>query len=206
MQVVDLCEKCPFRDALQSGFSGIRLSFGHTLCLDPRCDTCLLLSLVLALTACSGEIYLRDGVTDGDTFYLARRATADPDPVLQSWVSYSLTISACQLQSGSPNPARATSFDCELSATAQPVVDLAGEKSARSGSWPMPILTISTSLKPQVFCASTSPAVSSAATGRSRRTSTSGPIAAGRGNTCAATEPETHITGSWNYARRVGVY
>ncbi len=70
----------------------------------------------LLASGCNSEIYLRDGVTDGDTFYLAERALADSDPVLQSWVSYSLTRSACQLQSGSDNPARASSFDCELTA------------------------------------------------------------------------------------------
>lgn len=66
-----------------------------------------------AAPACSGEIYLRDGVTDGDTFYLADVALQDDDPVLQSWVSYSLTRSACQLQIGGDNPARASSFECE---------------------------------------------------------------------------------------------
>ncbi|MGH8194253.1 MAG: hypothetical protein ACREQ8_07635 [Woeseiaceae bacterium] len=76
------------------------------------------LCLLIALTsgACDGRIYVRDGVTDGDTFYLAERALHDPDPVLQSWVSYSLTRSACQLQIGGQNPARATSFECELTA------------------------------------------------------------------------------------------
>ena len=73
-------------------------------------------ALALLLGACNGEIYLRDGVTDGDTFYLAERALHDPDPVLQSWVSYSLTKSTCQLRNGGENPARATSFDCELTA------------------------------------------------------------------------------------------
>lgn len=68
------------------------------------------------LAGCNGEVYLRDGVTDGDTFYLAERALHDPDPVLQSWVSYSLTRSTCQLTIGGDNPARATSFDCELAA------------------------------------------------------------------------------------------
>ncbi|MCI0516985.1 MAG: hypothetical protein L0Y45_04040 [Woeseiaceae bacterium] len=70
----------------------------------------------IAAAACGGEIYLRDGVTDGDTFYLSDIALRDDDPVLQSWVSYSLTRSACQLQIGGDNPARATSFDCELTA------------------------------------------------------------------------------------------
>lgn len=74
------------------------------------------LLFLLLLAGCNGEIYLRDGVTDGDTFYLAERALADPDPVLQSWVAYSLARSTCQLQIGGDNPARATSFDCELTA------------------------------------------------------------------------------------------
>jgi hypothetical protein len=70
----------------------------------------------LLASACNGEIYVRDGVTDGDTFYLAERALIDSDPVLQSWVSYSLTRSVCQLELGGDNPARASSFDCELMA------------------------------------------------------------------------------------------
>ena len=67
------------------------------------------------LTACNSEIYVRDGVTDGDTFYLAERALTDDGPVLQSWVRYSLTKSTCQLQIGGENPARASSLECELS-------------------------------------------------------------------------------------------
>ena len=70
----------------------------------------------LCIAACSGEVYVRDGVTDGDTFYLAERALSDDDPVLQSWVSYSLTISTCKLKIGGDNPARASSFDCEYAA------------------------------------------------------------------------------------------
>ena len=70
----------------------------------------------LILIACNSEIYLRNGVTDGDTFYLAEQAVTDDDPVLQSWVRYSLTKSTCQLQIGGENPARASSFECELTA------------------------------------------------------------------------------------------
>lgn len=77
------------------------------------CCAVLLLPLV---SGCNGEIYLRDGVTDGDTFYLAEQALTNDDPVLQSWVSYSLTLSACKLAIGGANPARASSFDCELTA------------------------------------------------------------------------------------------
>jgi hypothetical protein len=70
---------------------------------------------LLMLSACNSEIYVRDGVTDGDTFYLAERALTDDDPVLQSRVRYSLTKSTCQLQIGGENPARASSLECELS-------------------------------------------------------------------------------------------
>ncbi len=76
----------------------------------------ILLSITLAIAGCSGEVYLRDGVTDGDTFYLAKRALTDTDPVLQSWVTYSLGRSACQLQIGGENPARESSFECEMTA------------------------------------------------------------------------------------------
>ena len=75
-----------------------------------------MLLLSLALAACNSEIYVVDGVTDGDTFYLAQQALSDDDPVLQSWVRYSLAKSTCQLQIGGTNPARASSFECELTA------------------------------------------------------------------------------------------
>lgn len=91
----------------------------------------LLLAVPIALSACSGEIYLRDGVTDGDTFYLADRALTDSDPALQSWVSYSLTRSTCQLQIGGLNPARESSFDCELTSR-RLMLDTWSEKKAAS--------------------------------------------------------------------------
>ena len=76
----------------------------------------LVLIVLLPLTALGSGIYTRDGVTDGDTFYLAPYALTNDDPVLQSWVSYSLTKSACQLELGGDNPARNSSFSCELTA------------------------------------------------------------------------------------------
>jgi hypothetical protein len=82
----------------------------------------------------SGEVYLRDGVTDGDTFYLADVALQDDDPVLQSWVSYSLTRSACQLQIGGKNPARATSFECEFLAR-QHLIETWREQRAESDTF-----------------------------------------------------------------------
>ena len=74
------------------------------------------LAIALAMAGCSSSVYLRDGVTDGDTFYLAQRALTDQDPVLQTWVTYSLMRSACQLDVGGANPARVSSYDCELKA------------------------------------------------------------------------------------------
>ena len=70
----------------------------------------------LLLAACNSEIYTRDGVTDGDSFYLAPHAFQDDDPVLQSWVAYSLMKSACQLDVGGEMPARVSDFSCEFTA------------------------------------------------------------------------------------------
>lgn len=74
------------------------------------------LLVFLAMAGCNASIYTRDGVTDGDTFYLAPRAHSDDDPVLQSWVAYSLMKSTCQLELGGPNPARNSDYGCELTA------------------------------------------------------------------------------------------
>lgn len=76
----------------------------------------LVLLSFLLLAACNSEIYTRDGVTDGDSFYLAPRAFQDDDPVLQSWVAYSLMKSTCQLEVGGEIPARASDFRCEIMA------------------------------------------------------------------------------------------
>ena len=72
--------------------------------------------LLLALGACNTSIYTRDGVTDGDTFFLAPHAYSNDDPVLQSWVTYSLVRSACQLELGGRNPARNSDYGCEFTA------------------------------------------------------------------------------------------
>jgi len=76
----------------------------------------LALLVLFPVIASGGEIYTRDGVTDGDTFYLAPRAWADDDPVLQSWVAYSLMKSTCQLEIGGDNPARNSDYGCEFTA------------------------------------------------------------------------------------------
>ncbi len=107
MTVIYNCEKGQKREAIQCQFIDNFVSWGMRL-------TGLI--FCFAITACNGEIYVRDGVTDGDTFYLAEQALTNDDPVLQSWVSYSLARSTCQLRIGGENPARQSSFDCELSA------------------------------------------------------------------------------------------
>ena len=89
-----------------------------------------LIALVLT-TGCNNEIYVRDGVTDGDTFYLAPVASVDNDPALQSWVAYSLMKSVCQLELGGDNPARQSSYDCELRARTG-LVDTWAERRAES--------------------------------------------------------------------------
>jgi len=76
----------------------------------------LCLLLFFPLVAGGSEIYTRDGVTDGDTFYLAPSAFTNDDPAFQSWVTYSLMKSTCQLEIGGDNPARASSFECEFRA------------------------------------------------------------------------------------------
>ena len=73
----------------------------------------LILVAGLSLLGCNHDVFTRDGVTDGDTFFLAPTALSNQDPVLQSWVSYSLVKSTCQLKIGGDNPARASSFACE---------------------------------------------------------------------------------------------
>jgi len=105
-----------FRDLFQVALSEFALAFAAVMNrfspLQPAIAAGA--ALVLALAGCNGQVYVRDGVTDGDTFYLAERALTDDDPVLQSWVAYSLAISTCQLKQGGDNPARDNSFECEL--------------------------------------------------------------------------------------------
>lgn len=72
--------------------------------------------LLLCLSGCQSDVYLRDGLTDGDTFYVAPLAYASSDPAVASWVRYSLMRSTCQLDVGGENPARVSTYDCELKA------------------------------------------------------------------------------------------
>jgi hypothetical protein len=71
------------------------------------------LAFCLVLGACNPAIYTRNGVTDGDTFYLSQQAMQGGDPVLQSWVVYSLARAACQLEVGAETPSRVSTYACE---------------------------------------------------------------------------------------------
>ena len=82
----------------------------------PRMNRLLSLGATLLLAGCQSDIYLRDGVTDGDTFFVAPSAYAGDDPVVASWVRYSLIRSSCQLRVGGENPARVSSYHCEFRA------------------------------------------------------------------------------------------
>ena len=93
----------------------------------------VIFTLLLVLAACNSSIYTKDGVTDGDTFYLAPRAWADDDPVLQSWVAYSLARSACQLEVGGDNPARIRDADGTIREEGLAALDLVVAEAAGAG-------------------------------------------------------------------------
>lgn len=94
---------------------------------------CLWLIAPFVIAGCNNEIYVRDSVTDGDTFYLARVALVDTDPALQSWVTYSLAKSVCQLELRGDNPARQNSYVCEFTAR-KLLVDAWTEKRAENSA------------------------------------------------------------------------
>ncbi len=161
----------------------------------------VLLSLLLA--ACNGEIYLRDGVTDGDTFYLAQKALVDDDPVVQSWVSYSLMRSACQLELGGDNPARQSSFGCEVAARRHLLLTWQ-EKTTGDAELTNPYLDDLVAIHQAGF-------LDEHVVGYFRQRGWSMPDdldmrAYRRWSTASMPrhEPETRLIGSWNYARNAG--
>jgi hypothetical protein len=161
-----------------------------------------LLAVVSLLAACNGEIYVRDGVTDGDTFYLAERALSDDDPVLQSWVSYSLTRSTCQLQIGGENPARASSFGCELAAR-EHLLESWAEKKARHGGASDRYLDQLAGVAEAGFLREY---VATYFGRRSWQVPSDLDVSAfdaWRKAALSRHKPETRIIGSWNYARNV---
>jgi len=98
--------------------------------------------VAFAIAGCNTGIYVRDGVTDGDTFYLAPQALTDTDDALQSWVTYSLMRSTCQLAVGGENPARVSTYDCELKAR-QALLDSWREKHERADPYLDTLLAVS---------------------------------------------------------------
>ncbi|MEN7343893.1 MAG: hypothetical protein AAAFM81_13165 [Pseudomonadota bacterium] len=74
-----------------------------------------LIAAILLIIGCDTRVYVKEGVTDGNRFSLPAMVELSPDPVVQSWVAYSLAKSVCQLEMGGENPARNNSFACELS-------------------------------------------------------------------------------------------
>ena len=157
----------------------------------------------LALAGCNGGIYVRDGVTDGDTFYLADRAISDDDPAYQSWVRYSLGRSACQLRIGGDNPARASSFDCELTAR-RLLADSWREKAG---------LSVADRYLDELLVVDDAGFLGEyvATEFRKRDWTIPGDLETRTyrrwmRSTLPGHEPETRITGSWNYARNVSAY
>ena len=162
----------------------------------------LLMLLVLATGGCSGEIYLRNGVTDGDTFYLADRALTDPDPVLQSWVRYSLGTSTCQLQIGGDNPARASSFDCELGARHQLLDAWAEHRLAKPGIAD-PYLDTLSEVRAAGFLPEYVAHYHARKTWRLPDSLDAGGFSDWRRSNLRGHDPQTRLIGSWNYARNV---
>jgi hypothetical protein len=161
------------------------------------------LLLCVTLSACNSEIYVRDGVTDGDTFYLAERALTDDDPALQSWVSYSLSRSTCKLLIGGENPARQSSFDCELSAR-RLMLDTWADKKAVDA-------TLADAYLDQLSLVREAGHLDEYVARHFRRSDWSVPedvdIRAYRRwqrKYLPGHHPKTRIIGSWNYSRNVG--
>lgn len=162
----------------------------------------LLAVAALLVAACNGEIYVRDGVTDGDTFYLAERALTDDDPVLQSWVSYSLTRSTCQLRIGGDNPARASSFECELVAREHLLESWAEKKARHTGSGDRYLDQLAEIAEAGFL----SEYVAASFARRHWKLPPDLDVAgfyAWRRDRLPQHQPETRLTGSWNYARNV---
>ena len=127
----------------------------------------------------------------------------DDDPVLQSWVSYSLTRSACQLELGGDNPARKISFDCEATARRHLLTSWQ-EKKMRRPVPTNPYLDDLVAIHQAGF-------LDEHVFGYFRQRGWSTPDdlemrAYRRWSTASMPhhEPETRLIGSWNYARNTG--
>ena len=72
------------------------------------------LACLTGLAGCGLQIYNFGGYGRGNDFYLPAGAAMNSDPVVQSWIAYSLSRSTCQLEIGGETPSSNTSFECEL--------------------------------------------------------------------------------------------
>lgn len=79
-----------------------------------RLSKCLVIGAVLTLSGCDTQVFVKNGVTDGNSFSVPPEAMQSKDPIIHSWIAYSLARSTCQIAIGGDNPARVHSFECEL--------------------------------------------------------------------------------------------
>ena len=86
--------------------------------------------LCVLLGACHSDIYVREGVTDGDTFALGVAANGALGFDAAVTVNGAFPKSTCQLELGGENPARASSYGCELTARSH-LLDAWDEQLAR---------------------------------------------------------------------------
>ncbi len=160
-----------------------------------------LLACAVLAAGCNNEIYVRDGVTDGDTFYLAPRAYEDDDPALQAWVAYSLMKSACQLEIGGENPARASSYGCEFTAR-QTLVETWEEKQRLDSSISDPYLDGLVRIRDAGYLDEYTVHYFGRADWQVPAEVDAEAFRQWRRKHLRGHRPETHIIGSWNYLMR----
>ena len=160
-----------------------------------------LLLLLPAICSASG-IYTRDGVTDGDTFYLAPSAFSNNDPAYQSWVTYSLMKSTCQLEIGGANPARANSFECEYKSRLH-LVNAWQEKRQVDASISDPYLDTLVEVQFAGFLAEYTSRFFARKGWQLPEGLRVEAFERWRSRNLRQHKPETQITGSWNYRDRV---
>lgn len=156
----------------------------------------------LLLASCDHGIYTRDGVTDGDTFYLAPAAFSTEDPAYQSWVTYSLMKSTCQLRIGGDNPARASSFDCEFRSRRH-LVDAWREKQQIDDTASNAYLDELVEVQVAGFLAEYTMHYLGRPHWRAPEGLRTTEFQSWRREHLAGHRPKTRITGSWNYNHKV---
>lgn len=69
----------------------------------------------LLLVGCGGvQVYNFGGEGRGQSFHVPAKAAMNESAVVQSWIAYSLSRSACKLEMGGAVPSANESFECEL--------------------------------------------------------------------------------------------